>query len=95
MNKRDLVDEISARCGTSKASTAMIVDELIGAIGRALSEGEKVELRRFGTFALRRRGARTIKNPRSGREVRVPAKIVPFFKSSRHLVTVLEPPEGE
>ncbi len=85
MNKRDLVAEISARRQTAKGPTAVIVDELLGAIIRALSEGREVQLRRFGTFALRPRKARTMRNPRSGDPIYVPAKLVPVFRSSRKL----------
>ena len=85
MNKRDLVGEISCKRKANKGSTAIIVDEFLGAVGRALSEGYEVQLRRFGTFALRARGARTMRNPRTGDEIKVPAKLVPIFRSSKKL----------
>ena len=85
MNKRDLVLQISERGQAKRSSTARVVDELLGAIGRALSEGREVQLRRFGTFALRPRKARTMRNPRSGDEIKVPAKLVPIFRSSKRM----------
>jgi len=63
----------------------MIVDEFLGAVGRALSEGYEVQLRRFGTFGIRPRKARTMRNPRSGSRIDVPAKVVPYFRSSKRL----------
>lgn len=87
MNKADLVGQVSARRDASRKSTARIVDELIDAIGRALTDGRRVELRRFGAFDVRRRKARTMRNPRSGELFRVAAKIVPFFRTSRTLVS--------
>ena len=82
MTKADLVDEISVKTKISKSETATIVDQLLNAISRALSEGKHIEIRGFGTFKVRERKAR---NPRSGAEVMVPAKLVPVFKASNEL----------
>ncbi|HEX7076955.1 MAG TPA: HU family DNA-binding protein [Candidatus Eisenbacteria bacterium] len=85
MTKADLVDEISTRTKISKSETATIVDQLLNAISRALSEGKHIEIRGFGTFKVRERKARKARNPRSGAEVMVPAKLVPVFKASNEL----------
>jgi integration host factor subunit beta len=61
------------------------VDHLLEAIGLALTEGKHLEIRGFGTFKVRERRARRARNPRSGTEVLVPAKLVPVFKPSREL----------
>jgi nucleoid DNA-binding protein len=74
MTKADLVDEISGRTKISKSETATIVDQLLNAISRALSEGKHIEIRGLGTFKVR-----------SGAEVMVPAKLVPVFKASNEL----------
>jgi len=85
MTKADLVEEISARTGVSKNHTAVIVDEMLEAVSRALSDGQHLEIRGFGTFKVRERRARRARNPRSGSEVMVPAKLVPVFKPSKEL----------
>jgi len=85
MNKRDLVTEISNRRKATRESTAEIVDGFIDAVAKALSDGREVHLRRFGSFSLRSRGPRTMRNPRSGDEIKVPAKLVPIFRSSKKL----------
>ena len=85
MTKADLVEEISATTGVSKNHTAVIVDNLLYSICRALSEGKHLEIRGFGTFKVRERRARRARNPRSGSEVMVPAKLVPVFKPSKEL----------
>jgi nucleoid DNA-binding protein len=87
MTKADLVEEISGRTGVSKNHTAIIVDGLINAVCQALSEGKHLEIRGFGTFKVRERRARRARNPRSGTEVLVPAKLVPVFKPSKELRT--------
>jgi integration host factor subunit beta len=85
MTKADLVEEISGKTGVSKNHTAIIVDGLIDSVCRALSEGKHLEIRGFGTFKVRERRARRARNPRSGTEVMVPAKLVPVFKPSKEL----------
>jgi len=91
MTKADLVEEISAHTGVSKNHTAIIVDSLLDALCRTLSEGRHLEIRGFGTFKVRERRARRARNPRSGTEVMVPAKLVPVFKPSKELkAAVLE-----
>src|SRR5881397_4061048 len=97
MTKADLVEEVSARTGISKNHTALIVDGLLDAVCRGLSEGRHLEIRGFGTFKVRERRARRARNPRSGTEVMVPAKLVPVFKPSKELkaqvTTGVETPE--
>ncbi len=85
MTKADLVDEISGQTGISRQHTGIIVDQLLDAVCRALSEGRHLEIRGFGTFKVRERRARRARNPRSGTEVMVPAKLVPVFKPSKEL----------
>ena len=62
-----------------------IVAALFDEISMALSHGGRVELRGFGAFAVKRREARVGRNPRTGVNVRVPEKHVPFFKTSKQL----------
>ena len=76
--------------GTGKAARnwdcfRAIVDSLLDTVCRALSEGKHLEIRGFGTFKVRERRARRARNPRSGDEVMVPAKLVPVFKPSKEL----------
>jgi len=85
MTKADLVEEIAIQTGVSKNHTAMIVDGMLDAVCRALSDGKHLEIRGFGTFKVRERRARRARNPRSGSEVMVPAKLVPVFKPSKEL----------
>ena len=62
-----------------------IVAAIFDEISRALLCGERVELRGFGAFAVKRREARTARNPRTGVNVHVPEKHVPFFKTGKEL----------
>ena len=62
-----------------------IIAAIFDEISRALSRGEREELRGFGAFAVKRREARVGRNPRSGVNVHVPEKHVPFFKTGKQL----------
>ena len=62
-------------------AVAIILDEITDALAR----GDRVELRGFGAFSVRKREARRGRNPRTGETVDVPAKSVPFFKAGKEL----------
>jgi integration host factor subunit beta len=59
----------------------VIFDEIIGSLAR----GERVELRGFGAFSVKRRPARSGRNPRTGEQVTVDEKFVPYFKTGKEL----------
>lgn len=59
----------------------VVFDEIV----KALEKGDRVELRGFGAFSIRRRAARQGRNPRTGATVKVAAKSVPFFKPGKEL----------
>jgi integration host factor subunit beta len=61
------------------------VDVVLEEIAQALAAGGRVELRGFGAFSVRKREARTGRNPRTGAAVKVSAKRVPFFKPGKEL----------
>ena len=71
-----------------------IVNTVFEEIIRALSRGDRVELRGFGAFSVKKRGARTGRNPRTGESVDVEEKHIPFFKTGKALHERLNPPEG-
>ena len=93
MTKADLVEEISKQTGLNKKDTSIVVNEIIGNICKALAEGDKVELRGFGSFKVKERRARKARNPRTGEVVPVPDRKVPVFKPSnefKNMITKLE-----
>ena len=62
-----------------------IVSAIFEEISSALSQGERVELRGFGAFSVKRRDARVGRNPRTGDTVSVTEKFIPFFKTGKQL----------
>ena len=62
-----------------------IVNAIFGTIRDALARGDRVELRGFGTFAVKKRGSRTGRNPRTGDVVSVSEKAVPVFKTGKEM----------
>jgi integration host factor subunit beta len=62
-----------------------IVSTVFDEITAALARGDRVELRGFGAFSVKRRDGRMGRNPRTGETVPVPPKAVPFFKTGKEL----------
>lgn len=91
MTKAELVERIADRTGVSKKDTGIIVNMILENIGAALTDGDKVELRGFGSFKVKSRRSRVARNPRTGDSVAVPAKQVPYFKASNELKGRLNP----
>ena len=72
-----------------------IVDTVFDSITQALVRGDRVELRGFGAFSVKHREARMGRNPRTGEQVHVEAKRLPFFKVGKALRERLNDGEGE
>ena len=85
MTKADLVERVSDRIRMTKKQTEVIVNTLFSSITDALTRGDKVELRGFGSFRVRRRNSREGRNPKTGQAVHIPSKKVPFFKAGKEL----------
>ncbi len=62
-----------------------IVDAILDEITRALARGDRVELRGFGAFSVKQRPARIGRNPRTGEQVEVTEKVVPYFKTGKEM----------
>ena len=62
-----------------------IVNTVFDEISGALADGDRVELRGFGSFSVRKRNARVGRNPRTGATVKVDEKFLPFFKTGKEL----------
>ena len=86
MTKSELILRLAKRHPRLYTSDVeRVVNTIFGEITEALVRGDRVELRGFGAFFVRKRNGRTGRNPRTGEIVTVQAKIRPFFKTGRAL----------
>ena len=86
MIKSELVQKISAQNPhLYQRDVENIVNAILGEIIAAMSRGDRVELRGFGAFSVKRREARVGRNPRTGASVHVAEKHIPFFKTGKQL----------
>ena len=89
MTRADLTEAVSRALGISRKESDTIVVTILDSIVRALRSGDKVEIRRFGSFGTRQRRSRTGRNPKTGARVEVPAKRIPCFWPSMELMELI------
>ena len=85
MTKADLVEEVVRVSKVSKKHAEIIVNTVFSSIVDALQREDKIELRGFGSFRVRRRRSRQGRNPKTGDQVEVPEKRIPYFKPGKEL----------
>ena len=90
MNKQELISKIAEKASISKKDAAAALTALTATITEELKSGEKVAIPSLGTFEVRKRAARTGKNPRTGEAVEIAAKKVPAFKAAKALKEAVE-----
>lgn len=85
MTKAELVDAVAGGASISKTAAAKAIDSFINGITKTLKKGDKVTLVGFGTFSVRKRKARIGRNPRTGKEIKIPAAKTPRFTPGKAL----------
>ena len=85
MNKGDLIEAVADSADLSRADATRAVDAVVDSITRTLRNGDSVSLVGFGTFSVKRRNARTGRNPRTGEPIQIAASNVPGFKAGKGL----------
>jgi integration host factor subunit beta len=86
MTKSDLIEKVAKRLPhISKKDTEVVVNTIFDRMTEALSHGERIEIRGFGSFQVKVREAREGRNPKTGDEVKIPKKRTPFFKVGKEL----------
>ena len=85
MVRRELANLLAQKIGASKKEADIAVKTVFETIFDSLSNGEKVELRGFGSFTVKNHLPRKSRNPKTGETVNVPAKKAPFFKTGKDL----------
>ncbi len=85
MTKAELVEDVARAAELTKKDAERLVEIVFESIIETLNQGEKIELRGFGSFRVRERGSRRGRNPKTGDPVDIPAKRVPYFKPGKEL----------
>jgi integration host factor subunit beta len=86
MTRRDLIEEVVRLYPRfSRHDAEVMVKAVFESMTDALTKGERIEIRGFGSFVVKHRQAREGRNPKTGRVVPVEAKRIPFFKVGKEL----------
>ena len=81
--KADLIESLSQQHRITKVLSAMAVNSVLDSITRALRQGNRVEIRGFGSFEVRKYRSYQGRNPYTGEKVQVKSKKRPFFKMGK------------
>ena len=95
MTKADLIEEVVRVTDVSKKHAEIIVNTVFSSIIEALQHDDKIELRGFGSFRVRRRRSRQGRNPKTGDRVSVPEKRIPYFKPGKELKDLINDADDE
>lgn len=85
MNKVELVAAMAEKTGLTKADAAKAVDAFVATVAETLQKGDDIRLVGFGSFSVTQRAASTGRNPRTGKEIKIPASKAPKFKAGAGL----------
>ncbi|MBT8490460.1 MAG: integration host factor subunit beta [Deltaproteobacteria bacterium] len=85
MNRSDLVNKLKDKATLSKKDAAEVVDTFFDEIAETLVKGERVEIRGFGSFTVKNYKPYVGRNPKTGEQINVSSKKLPFFKVGKEL----------
>ncbi|MCR4287559.1 MAG: integration host factor subunit beta [Deltaproteobacteria bacterium] len=86
MTKSELIEAVAAKVGNfSRKDVEVVIDTLFNSMTESLSKGQKVEIRGFGSFKIKKREPRQGRNPKTGENISIQAKKVPFFKAGKEI----------
>ena len=85
MNKSDLIKQLAIKNDLLAKDAGTVVETIFEEITSSLENGNRVELRGFGSFGLKERKGRDGRNPKTGESVKVDPKRVMFFKAGKEL----------
>ena len=90
MTKSELIEKMAEENpNLTRKQVEFIVNGVFDLIKKSLAEGDKVEIRGFGSFKIRDKKAKVGRNPKTGERVEVPAKKVPYFKPGKEIKETL------
>ena len=85
MNKSELITKLALECNLSTEEADQCVEIFLDTMRKALLEGDRIEIRGFGSFKMKDYGAYVGRNPKTGEQVEVKPKRMPFFRPGKEL----------
>lgn len=85
MNKSDLIKSLAEQSGLTLRKAEEIVDTVFDSMTQALRDGDRIEIRGFGSFTVKEYEGYVGRNPKTGDKIEVDAKWLPFFKVGKEL----------
>jgi len=85
LNKLELIQEVQTKCHLTKEEASQVVELFFSEMTSTLAKGERVEIRGFCSFFVKKYAGYTGRNPKTGKNVQVAPKKLPFFKCGKDL----------
>lgn len=85
MNKSELIEALATKKGLSYKKAEEIINVIFDSMTNALLDGDRIEIRGFGSFVVKGYEAYTGRNPKTGESIAVKSKKLPFFKVGKEL----------
>ena len=85
MTKADIINKVSKETGFTKVEIEIILDSILNSIKSSLANGERIDMRGFGSFVVKKRNARDSRNPATNEVFKLDTRYVPTFKVSKIL----------
>jgi len=85
MTKADIISDVAKSTGFTKVEVEILLDSIINSIKESLANGERVDMRGFGSFFVKRREARNARNPSTNEILKLDTRYIPAFKVSKIL----------
>ena len=85
MNKSELIQKLAEQCNLSTDDAKLCVDIFVDQMRKALLDGDRIEIRGFGSFKMKEYEGYTGRNPKTGESVQVKPKRMPFFRAGKEL----------
>ena len=92
MNRSDLIDALKDKVALSRKDAIKVVDTFFDALKETLANGDRIEIRGFGSFSVKHYKPYTGRNPKTGAQIHVTSKKLPFFKVGKELKENVDKP---
>ena len=90
MNRSDLINSLKDKVALSRKDAGKVVDTFFDALKETLSKGDRVEIRGFGSFSVKNYKPYVGRNPKTGEQINVTSKKLPFFKVGKELKEMVD-----